>query len=106
MDIVNSLLAQPVVQGIILKQVIDALKVYLKQVDDQGLAKEAEGWLHPTLIVLTLITSAISLALQGQLHNLDLSQLQVYLAAAIQTYLGAKAAGTKTTQELTKKVVK
>lgn len=104
MDLVNELIKQPLVQGLVLKQLMDMVKVWLKKVDDEGLAKQHAGWLQPSLIVLTLLTSAISLALQGQLGSLDLSQLQVYLLAVIQTYVGAKAAGTVTGQKLANKV--
>lgn len=105
MDLVTELIKQPLVQGLVLKQIMDIVKVWLKKVDDEGLAKQHIGWLQPSLVFLTLLTSAISLALQGQLSSLDLSQLQVYLLAVVQTYVGAKAAGTVTGQKVTNKVL-
>ena len=109
MEIVNTLLAQPVVQGMILGQVKAFLEALAKKVDDEGLAKQHVSWLQPALVVLTLVTTAITLALQGQLHTLDFNQLQVYLVAAINMYLGAQAsqaAGSKTVTKLADKVKK
>lgn len=102
----TTLLANPLIQGMILSQVKAFIEAALKKVDDEGLAKKNEQWLQPLLVVLTLITSAITLALQGQIHTLDLSALQTYLVAAVNMYLGAKAAGSQTVTNLTKKVVK
>ena len=104
---IQAILTNPLAQGVILSQVKAFIQGILKQVDDKQLAKENEAWLHPTLLVLTFLTSAISLALEGKLQNLDVSSmLALLLATATQMYLGAKAgnaAGSKASTKLGEK---
>ena len=107
MEVVNTLLAQPVVQGLILGQVKAFLEALAKKVDDEGLAKQHIAWLQPLLMTLTLIVTAITLALQGKLHEMDFNAVQTYILAAINMYLGAQAsqaAGSKAVNKLADKV--
>lgn len=103
----TSLLTLPAVQGVILGQLKVFLQTAFQNIDNSGAAQAQAKWLQPALVVLTLITSAVSLALQGQLHTLDVSALQTYVIAAVNMYLGAQAsqaAGSKTTTALAAKV--
>lgn len=109
-ELILSLLTNPLIQGMILGQVKSFLEAAAKQVDAEKLAEKNKVWLQPALVVLTLITTGITLALEGHLNNPDfLTNVQNYLLVAANMYLGARAtqaAGSKTVTNLAKKVVK
>lgn len=107
--IINAILSNPLAQGMILGQVKTFVQALLQKVDDQELGVKNQAWLQPSLVVLTLLTSAISLALQGQLHTLDLTSAQALILATIQTLIGAHAStatGSQTVTNLANKVKK
>lgn len=105
---IQAILTNPLAQGMILSQLKAFIQGLLKKVDDDGLAKQNEAWLHPTLLVLTFLTSAVSLALEGKLQSLDVSAaLTLLLATVTQMYIAAQASnatGSKISTNLGTKV--
>lgn len=104
MDILNPLLSNPISLGIILNMAKSFIQGLFKKVDDQGLAEKNKGWLEPLLIVLTVITSGISQAMQGHLAQVDMTTLMNWLQAALIQYFAAKGTGTETVTKVANKV--
>lgn len=97
MSLALELLHNPMVQGLVAKCLMDVVKELLKEVDASGVAEKNEKWLHPASVVLSLVVTALNLAMTGHLSNLDLSSVK----ELVLTFLGTKAAGTKTLRDLT-----
>jgi len=104
-NLFNSLASNPIVQGLVIAAIKEALPIVLKDVDDSGIEKKVEGWLSPTLIAVTALVAVGNLFVQGQLHTMDPNAVVLWLQTFIQTYIGAKAAGTETVQKAVTKVV-
>lgn len=103
-NILMPLLTNPISLGVIVKVFQDFLKGLFLKADKDQLAQQHKGWLEPTLMVLTVITSAISLALQDKLHELDLNSLTIWIQALVTQFVVSKGTGGKTVQELGAKV--
>ena len=103
-QLLDAALKNPVIQGLLIKAVYDAVKQALQKVDDSGVAVQSESWLHPASVVLALLVTAVNLALSGHLASLDLSSLTPIIQNLIQVYLGTKAAGTLHLRSLVNKV--
>jgi hypothetical protein len=102
MDFLAPLLTNPVSAGIIVQMVKNTLKGVFKGIDDKGTVQEHKGWLEPTLLVLTVLTSAIGLALQGHLADMNLDSLFIWFQSLLTQYMISKGTGTvMTTQAVT-----
>ena len=98
--VLEKLIKDPLVQGMIVKSVVDGLHELFKKVDASGLGVKNEKWLHPLSIVLSTLVTAINLASTGHLENVDLTALK----DLVLTFLGTKAVGTEWVRNLARKV--
>ncbi len=99
-DLLMPLLTNPISMGIIVRFVQNFLQGMFQSVDDKGLAKEHKGWLEPTLMVLTVLTSAVSLALGGKLHELDVTNLVLWGQALVTQFYVSQGATSNTVKGL------
>lgn len=88
-------LHNPVIQGLLVKAAMDALKHAFEKVDESGVAAKNQGWLQPMSVVLATLVTAVNLAMTGNLASLDLNSLKEVAL----TYLGMKAAGTESVKK-------
>lgn len=102
MDILSTIWMQNsgLLQGVLLRVLVDVVRAKLKEVDEKHLVEPLRPWLEPSLVVLTFVVAAVEMALKEQASNIPVDTAVLWL----QTYLGAKAAGTKTVVSLVDKV--
>lgn len=92
--IVAEVLKNPLIIGYTIGAVMNGLHDFLVSLDKTDFAKKYGGQLHVLTGVLTFLSSAAALAANGQLSNLDLTQIQTLINTFLPMVIGAKAAGS------------
>lgn len=90
-DIIHAIITNPVVMGSLLAAALKQLHQFLMDLDKSGALAPYSAQLHTAYLILAFISSAVSLASQGKLENIDTTSLSQFLTYWIQVLVGGKA---------------
>ncbi len=103
--LVSSLVGNPLLQGFVVKTLVDFVKGFAKGFDSAHKVDEFRPYLEKSSVIITLVLTAINAALQGNLQNgVNWDSVVSAVVFFLTTFLATKAAPSTQVEKQAKKL--